>query len=135
MPVEQPAGACMIGSFLQPGAVSGEEVGAFTAFPLCIAIRCHASCLLHRTISLVPTILNSVAVHPRCRLASQLTMSRTFASIEVDVFEVKGVDVARNVPKKGEADVDAEVRPTARYHSYSDRWDWKSVSRSLEATK
>ncbi len=47
-------------------------------------------------------------------------MSRAVTAVEVDVFEVEGVDVAWNVPKEGEADVDKQIDATSSDHEDTD---------------
>ena len=47
-------------------------------------------------------------------------MSRAVAAVEVDIFEIEGVNVARNVAKEGEADVDKQIEATSGDHEDTD---------------
>ena len=46
-------------------------------------------------------------------------MPGSLASVEVDIFEVEGVDVARNISEESEADVDTQVCAAPGHHCYS----------------
>lgn len=46
-----------------------------------------------------------------------------FTTIEIDVFEIEGVDMAGEVTQKGETDVDQEVGATTGNHEDSDGWE------------
>lgn len=60
----------------------------------------HSGCggLGNRTIS-VSTGLHSVAVNTRGVASGETTLSRLLASVVIHVFEIEGVDMARNVTK------------------------------------
>ena len=47
-------------------------------------------------------------------------MSRTVATVKVDVFDVEGMDVAWNITEKGQTDVDKEIKSTAGDHGHTD---------------
>lgn len=49
-------------------------------------------------------------------LAGQLAQATLLFAVEVHVFEVEGVDVAREVAEDGQADVDEEVGAAAGDH-------------------
>ena len=67
--------------------------------------------LSHGPVALEASILDPVAVNSWRMLASQLPLSRSFASVEVDVFDVKSMNVAIYIPKQSETDVDLkEIR-------------------------
>jgi hypothetical protein len=76
----------------------------------------------------MPSILNSVAVDARSVLSSQLTMSCAVASIEIDVFNVKCVNVSGNVAEKGQADVDAQIGAASGDHCHTDGRDCHGIS-------
>lgn len=56
---------------------------------------------LHGSITLESTVLYAIRVDARRSASGKLTVSGTLTAIEVDVFEVKGVDVAGEIPKQG----------------------------------
>ena len=66
------------------------------------------------------TALDSVGVNARRIFGCKLAQSALFAAIEVNVFDVKGVDVTWNIPKNGEADVDEQISTAAGDHEYAD---------------
>lgn len=69
----------------------------------------YSSCLVHdRAVSLAAS-LHIVRVHTRCRPGGVAALVRLLAAVKVDVLEVKGVQVARDVSEKGQADVDKQV--------------------------
>lgn len=61
----------------------------------------------HRAVTLVAAILNSVAVDARSSVPGQLAVPCSFSSIEVDVFEIEGMDVTRDVAEERQTDIDA----------------------------
>lgn len=61
---------------------------------------------LDRAISSRATTVDVVGVDTWRRFSRELAKSALFATVEVNVFEVKRVDVARDVAEDGEADVD-----------------------------
>lgn len=61
-----------------------------------------------RAISLAAS-LHIVRVHTRCRPGGVAALVRLLSAVKVDVLEVKGVQVARDVSEKGQADVDKQV--------------------------
>ena len=82
----------------------------------------------------MPTILHSVGVDARSVLSCQLSMSCALAAIEVDVFEVESVDMARDVTEKCKADIYTEIGSAASHHCNTHRRHWKDVSTRNEAS-
>lgn len=75
------------------------------------------------TVSLMTAILNSIRVDARRGLARQLAISCTITSIEVDIFDVEGMDVAWDVAEESKADVDTKISTTSGNHSDTNRWN------------
>jgi hypothetical protein len=78
------------------------------------------------------TTLHSVTVDTGCHLSSQLPVSCTFASVEVDIFNIEGVDVTRDVAEESQADVDKQVHATASDHGNANRRHYNNVSMIIE---
>ena len=85
----------------------------------------------HRAVTLVAAILDAVAVDARSSVPGQLSVSCSFSSIEVDVFEIEGMNVTRYVAKERETDIDAEICPAACYHCDTDGRNYKSRQQVL----
>lgn len=66
------------------------------------------------------TILNSLTIDARRSLTRQLTHSRFLSAIEIDIFDVEGVDMAWQVTEDGETDVNEEVGAAAGDHKDAD---------------
>ena len=69
------------------------------------------------------TALDSVRIYARCPSGCELAQSTLLASIEIDVFDVEGVDVTWNVAEDGETDVDEQIGAATRDYEDADRWD------------
>jgi hypothetical protein len=54
----------------------------------------------------MPTTLHTIRVYARRSLAGQLAMSGTITAVKVDIFDVEGVDVARDISEQRQCDVD-----------------------------
>jgi len=50
-------------------------------------------------------------------------MPGTFATVKVDIFDVEGVDMARNVAKDSQCDVDKQICPTAGNKEHANGWN------------
>ena len=72
-------------------------------------------------ISIRAATLDSVGIDAGRIVGCELAQSTLLATVEVDVFEVEGVDVTWDISKDGETDVDEEIGTAARDHKYSDR--------------
>jgi hypothetical protein len=70
----------------------------------------------------LPSSLHIIAIHPRRRPVFIITLSSLVLSVVVDVLDVEGVDVAREVAEKGEADVDEQVCTAACDAVDADGW-------------
>jgi len=81
------------------------------------------TCFLHRAMPSPTTALDSVRIYARCPSGCELAQSTLLASIEIDVFDVEGVDVTRNVAEDGETDVDEQIGAATRDYEDADRWD------------
>lgn len=64
--------------------------------------RCHCAVSM-------ATSLYTVAVHSGSACISEAAVSRLLSTVVVDVFKIERVDVARDIAKQGQADVDEEV--------------------------
>ncbi len=73
------------------------------------------------------TSLNPVAVDTRCLIAGHLPVACLLLPVEVDIFDVECMDVARNVTEERQADIDEEVGTAACYSIYTDGRDCDSV--------
>lgn len=74
----------------------------------------------------MPTTLYTIRVHAGRSLAGQLAMSGAIAAVKVDIFDVEGVDVARNISEEGQRDVDEQVGAAAGHHEHADGRDCES---------
>lgn len=72
---------------------------------------------------MIASVLYPVTVDARRIFASQLSISSSLSSIEVHIFEIKGVYVARDISKDRKTDVDTQVCTTACNHCNANRWD------------
>jgi len=68
-------------------------------------------------------MLNVLAVDAWSALGGQAAHAALIATLKVNVFEVEGVDVAREVAEDGQANVDEEVGATACDHEYTYGWE------------
>jgi len=71
----------------------------------------------------VATTLHVVAVNARCASSDDAALSCLFLAIVVDVLDVEGVDVTRDVPQYRQADVDEEIHSTTSDSIDADRGD------------
>lgn len=72
---------------------------------------------------MMPTALHPVRVYAWCYLSSQLPMPGTFATVKVDIFDVEGVDMTRNVAKDSQCDVDKQICPAAGNKEHANGWN------------
>ena len=77
---------------------------------------------------LAPTILHFLAVYTGRRLRIEYARARLVAAPHVDVFDVEGVDMARDKGQHREADVNEEVGAAAGDEKDTDRWHWEGIS-------
>jgi len=63
-----------------------------------------------------PSMLNVIGVNTRRRIGCELAKSALLTAVEVNIFDVEGVDVTWNVAEDCEADIDEEVGAAACYH-------------------
>lgn len=62
------------------------------------------------------SILNVIGVNTGRMIGCELAKSALLPPVEVNIFDIEGVDVAWNVAEEREADIDKEVGATACYH-------------------
>ena len=61
-------------------------------------------------------VLYSVGVDAGRMLSCQLSMTCALAAIKIDVFEVEGVDMTRDITEKRKADIYTEIGSAASHH-------------------
>jgi hypothetical protein len=66
--------------------------------------------------------LHVVRVDARCRFVED-ALSRLLLTRVVDVLDVEGMDMSREVAKDRQSDVDEEIRAAACYTIDADGWD------------
>ena len=62
---------------------------------------------LHCAVTLIATVLYSITVDSGRSMPGQLAVPCSFPSIEVDIFEIEGVDMTRYVAEQRQTDIDA----------------------------
>ena len=72
--------------------------------------------LLDSPVALNAAALDPIRVDAWRRTTGELSVSRAVATVKVDVFDVKGVDVAWDVTEKGQTDVDKEIKSASSDH-------------------
>ncbi len=65
--------------------------------------------LVHNSAVSLAASLHIVRVYTRCWPGGVAALVRLLSAVKVDVLEVKGVQVARDVSENGQADVDEQV--------------------------
>lgn len=84
------------------------------------------SVLSQGPITLVTTALHTIRVDARRHLPGQLTMASPVAAVKVDILDVEGMDVARDVTEQRQCDVDKQVGATAGHEEDADGWNCKT---------
>jgi len=72
----------------------------------------------------VATSLHVVAVHAGGSRRRDTPLSRLLAAVIVDILDVEGMEVARDVTEYREADVDEEVGAAPGHEEDADGGDW-----------
>ena len=78
---------------------------------------------IHSPITRLSAPLHILTIHAGRPFLHQPAHFRLAASLEVDILEVEGVDVAGEVAEDGQADVDEEVGAAAGDEEDADGWD------------
>ena len=71
------------------------------------------------------TALDAIAVHTSGGARVEDAHASLVAALEVDVFDVEGVDVTGQHAEEGEQEVDAQVGAAAGNEEYAEGWDWR----------
>jgi len=91
--------------------------------------RAHSAVALRRRRSKrLTTSLDSIGVDAGRRAAGVDAHSDLVTALEIDVLDVKRVDVAWEKAQERKAYVDAQVGTAAGYEEDAERWDWTGVS-------
>ena len=62
--------------------------------------------VMHNRAVALPTSLDIVRIHPRSRASGESAFPCLLPSIVVDIFDVEGMDVPRNIAEDRQDDVD-----------------------------